>query len=60
LQSKRREQTGGLHVLSLADGQIVEKIPLAVPPVLEGLSVAYGRLFVSLLDGTIVCLSKKR
>lgn len=51
--------TGELRALSLKDGRDLEfGIKLPASPVYDGLSVAYGKVFVSLQDGTLLCLSK--
>jgi len=38
------------------NGQELARMPLPAQPVFDGLAAAYGRLFVSCVDGTLVCL----
>jgi outer membrane protein assembly factor BamB len=45
-----------LLALSASDGKAVAETPLDAFPVFDGMSVAYGRLFVSDDGGTITCL----
>lgn len=45
-----------LRVVSTADGSTLAEHRLDAPPVWDGLAAAGGRLYVSCLDGTIVCL----
>ena len=52
-------KTGELQAISLTDGKILDRVSLPARPVLEGLSVAHGKVFISLLDGTLICLSRK-
>jgi len=50
---------GKLLVVSAADGKIETELKLASPPVLDGLAVAGGRLFVSTMDGKVTCFGAK-
>ena len=51
--------TGTLAAISLKDGQDLGfNIKLAASPVYDGMSTAYGKVFVSLQDGTLMCLGK--
>ncbi|NOY82163.1 MAG: PQQ-binding-like beta-propeller repeat protein [Kiritimatiellaeota bacterium] len=45
-----------LLAVKLADGATVSEYPLASPPVFDGLIAAGGRLFMSAMDGSVVCL----
>jgi len=45
-----------LMALSAADGKVVAETPLDAFPVFDGMSAAYGKLFVSDDGGTITCL----
>ena len=47
---------GKLLAVALADGTIQSKLDLPSPPVLDGLAVAGGRLYLSAMDGSITCL----
>ena len=42
--------------VSAADGSRVADVPLDALPVLDGMAAAGGRLYVSMTDGSIVCL----
>lgn len=44
-----------LLVLSAAQGKILAEHKLDAPPVLDGMAVAHARLFVSTIDGKILC-----
>ena len=44
-----------LRVVSTADGKTLAEHKLNSEPVFDGLSAAYGRLFLSLKDGTVRC-----
>jgi len=49
------QRGGKLLVLSTGDGHIRTEYELDAPPVLDGVSVSGGRLFVSTIDGKILC-----
>jgi len=44
-----------LLVLSLADGQLQQELPLPAAPILGGLSAVGGRVYVATADGTVTC-----
>ncbi len=46
-----------LAAISAADGSTVSQLELDQPPVFDGLIAARGRLFLSLEDGSLACLS---
>jgi len=46
---------GVLMAISTADGKVLAKWPLPAPPVLDGLSIARGRLLVATTDGKVLC-----
>jgi len=50
---------GRLLVVSAADGKIEAELKLAAPPVLDGLAVAGGRVFMSAKDGKVICFDGK-
>ncbi len=54
------EGAGVLHVASADDGRRVGGRPLEAPPVWDGLAVTPGRLYLSLTNGTLVCLGAER
>jgi len=45
-----------LMVLSAADGKVLAEYKLEALPVWDGMSVAGGRLFVSLKNGSVICM----
>ena len=47
---------GKLLAVAVADGTVGARLELASPPVLDGLAVARGRLYLSTADGHVVCL----
>ncbi|MHC4248389.1 MAG: class I SAM-dependent methyltransferase [Planctomycetota bacterium] len=51
----RGEKGVFLRVVSAADGKKLSEQRLSVMPVLDGMSAAEGRLFISLRDGTVEC-----
>jgi hypothetical protein len=50
---------GVLWAASAATGEKIAEIRLDAPPVWDSLAVANGRLFISLQDGRVVCMSGK-
>jgi len=47
---------GRLLVISRADGSIVSEVELPSPPVLDGIALAGGRLWMTTADGRLVCM----
>ena len=47
---------GLLDVVSCRDGRTLGRVDLGSPPVWDGMAAAGGRLYLSLCDGTVVCL----
>ena len=56
------EGRGGavLRVHSTADGSVLAEQKLDAPPVFDGLIAAKGRLYMSSVDGTVLCLGQAR
>ena len=51
-----RGQRGGLlWAVSLADGSCLSTIDLDAPPVFDGMIAADGQLFLSLMNGEVLC-----
>jgi len=50
---------GRLLVVSAEDGKIQAELTLPAPPVLDGLAVADGRVFMATRDGKVTCLGAK-
>ena len=48
-----------LNVLSTEDGKQVSQMELPAMPTLDGLSAAGGQLYMSLNNGTVVCLGER-
>jgi outer membrane protein assembly factor BamB len=48
-----------LQVLDKASGAVVQEIPLAANPTFDGLIAALGKVYVSLENGTLVCLQPR-
>jgi hypothetical protein len=46
---------GRLLIIAKKDGSTVKAEPLAAAPVLDGLAVAHGRLFIVLKNGQLIC-----
>ena len=49
---------GALWAVSAADGRTLSELPLDSPPVFDGLIAAGGRLYVTTMDGKVVCMGK--
>ncbi len=49
-----------LTVVSAADGQTLREYPLEAEPVFDGMAAAYGRLYLALKNGKILCMAGKR
>jgi hypothetical protein len=47
---------GKLLPVSLADGSIKARLDLPSPPVLDGMAVAGGRVFLCTTDGRLICM----
>ena len=50
---------GALRVMSIADGKPLNQGELPAAPVWDAMAIAGGRLFVSLTDGSLVCLGEQ-
>jgi len=50
-------QDGRLRVLSTADGSVLSETQVP-PPAWDGLAIAQGRLFLTTLDGRLLCLGE--
>ena len=51
---------GRLHLVPASGGEIPAAIELASPPVWDGMAAVDGKLFVSSMDGRVVCLGAAR
>jgi len=46
-----------LQVFSTADGRLLNSLQLSSPPAFDGMSAAAGRLYMTTLDGKLICFS---
>jgi hypothetical protein len=51
---------GLLECLSRTDGRLLQTYKLPAPPVFDGMAAAYGRLFLCLSDGSVLCFSDRK
>jgi outer membrane protein assembly factor BamB len=58
LASWNGERGGILYAAAAADGQELAQIKIPAPTVFDGMAAANGRLFLSLQDGSVICLGK--
>lgn len=56
LASWRGKLGASLLAVSPVDGEVLQEIELAAPPVWDGIAAAEGRVFICLDDGAVVCL----
>ena len=49
-----------LIALSADDGAELGQYPIDSTPVFDGIAAAYGRLYVSMKDGSLLCLEKQQ
>ncbi len=56
--AKSGEPRGLLRLVSLADGKKLAEAPLDAPPTYDGLAIAGAKAYVSLENGTVVCLGE--
>ena len=47
-----------IKAISISDGSEAAQCPLDSSPVFDGIAAAYGRLYISTEDGTLLCLAK--
>jgi outer membrane protein assembly factor BamB/ubiquinone/menaquinone biosynthesis C-methylase UbiE len=48
-----------LMAISASDGTELAKYELDCPPIFDGMAAAYGRLYVSMTDGSLVCMAQE-
>ena len=56
LDALRGQRGGTLAIISKSDGKTSNEIKLDSPPAFDGMSATEGCLYISTLDGTVVCL----
>jgi hypothetical protein len=49
------KEGGRLTVVSTADGTVLNQYKLDTVPVYDGMAAAYGKLYLALQDGRLVC-----
>jgi hypothetical protein len=54
------EDNSVLMVMSTVDSETLKEYPLEAQPVFDGMAAAYGRLYLSLKNGTVVCMDSDR
>jgi len=55
-EDSNRRRNSVLQVMSTADGETINEYPLTAEPVFDGMAAAYGKMYLSLKDGTILCM----
>ncbi len=60
LASYQGQKGAKLVAVAVADGKLRSALDLPAPPVHDGMAAAGGRLYLSLKDGTVICLGSKR
>jgi hypothetical protein len=58
-QAWRGKHGGLLWIVSAENGEKLDEYKIDSVPVSDGLSVAEGKVFISLIDGSVVCLKEK-
>ncbi len=53
------ESPGLLMAISASDGTELAQYQLDSSPVFDGMAAAYGRLYVSMEDGSLLCLAEE-
>ena len=48
-----------LRVISTTDGRTLKEYPLKAEPVFDGMAAAYGRLYISMKNGKVLCMTGK-
>jgi outer membrane protein assembly factor BamB len=56
----KREDNSVLMVMSTINSETLKEYPLEAQPVFDGMAAAYGRLYLSLKNGTVVCMDSDR
>ena len=56
LEKWQGKKGGSLWCLATQNGKKVSELPLPSPSVHEGLAAAYGKLYVAMKNGSVLCL----
>ncbi len=59
LEKWQGKRGGNLWCLATPNGKKVSELRLPSPTVYEGMAVAYGKLYVALKDGSVLCLDEE-
>ena len=59
-QDPHSETESVLEVMSVADGKMLRQYPLEAEPVFDGMAAAYGRLYLAMRNGKILCMAAGR
>ena len=54
------EDNSVLMVMSTINSETLKEYPLEAQPVFDGMAAAYGKLYLSLKNGTVVCMGSDR
>jgi hypothetical protein len=46
-----------LEVISVADGKTLRQYSLGAEPVFDGMAAAYGKLYLSMKNGKVLCMA---
>jgi outer membrane protein assembly factor BamB len=57
-EPKSANTPGFLRIVSPEKGELISEFPLECPPVCDGVAVAGGRVYVSLINGEVCCFGK--
>jgi len=60
LEHWQGKKGGLLQILAASDGRILNEVKLDAPSIFDGMAAAYGKLYVALSDGSVVCLDEKK
>ena len=51
------DKGGVAWLLDATNGETLQELTLEAPPAWDGIAIAHGSYFISLKDGSLVCLS---
>ncbi len=57
-ESFEGKKGGFLRSISTADGKTLFECKLTSPPVWDGMAVGYNKLYLSTMDGNVLCFGK--
>jgi outer membrane protein assembly factor BamB len=59
-QALTGKSKGTLWAISGSNGEKLAEYELNVPPVFDGMAAANGKLYLSLSDGTVICMQNQQ